>query len=73
MQKGLSLTKSKLAILSVAIALALTAPASGCGWKGHTASRVQWWNTPWAIILTVPGIALATGLYIGGRALERPE
>lgn len=31
---------------------------------------VNWLNTPWAAVLTLPGIALAVSLYVRGRSQQ---
>lgn len=32
-----------------------------------TSEQPDWLRSPWAVLLTLPGIALATGLSLGGR------
>ncbi|MEQ9233338.1 hypothetical protein [Coleofasciculus sp. E2-BRE-01] len=33
-------------------------------------AQLDWLRSPWAIVITLPGIALATALSRGGRAYE---
>lgn len=67
MKQGLS----KLAIVSVAIALSFATPAVGCKFSEQETTETTWFNRPWAMLLAVPGIALATGLYLGSRTYQR--
>jgi hypothetical protein len=59
----------------IVLALPMTATAgefgtSGCQrWK--RSSALNWLKTPFALTLTLPGIALAGALYLGGQAYDR--
>lgn len=63
-----------LSISAIASSVLLTSisPAQSCsGSKYRTSttqtSQVDWLKTPWAALLTLPGIALAAGLYVRSR------
>lgn len=33
--------------------------------------QVNWWRSPWTVVLTVPGIALAAALSVGDRFYKK--
>jgi ABC-type spermidine/putrescine transport system permease subunit II len=70
--------------LSLAAILSTTAIASGilftsvgsaqpCSlskYRNEQTSQGNWLQSPWAAVLTVPGIALAVSLYVRGRSYQ---
>lgn len=72
----------KKAKLSLAVVVSTTAIASGivlssvnsaeaCGfYKKRFQPAMTWLNSPWSIAITLPGIAFATALYMGGRSYK---
>ena len=72
----------KKAKLSVAAVVSTVAIASGivlssvnsaeaCPfYKKRFQQPMTWLNSPWSIAITLPGVALATALYMGGRSYK---
>jgi hypothetical protein len=75
----------KTAKLSLAAILSTTAIASGilfssidpaqsCPYgkyrSSDTAQTINWWQSPWIAVLTIPGIALGVTLYMRGRSYQ---
>lgn len=74
MKKSLAAIVSTTAI-ATGILFASTSNAQPCSLSKYRAStqqtsQVNWLNTPWAAVLTLPGIALAASLYARGRSQE---
>lgn len=75
----------KAAKLSLAAILSTTAIASGvflssinpahsCPYSkyrsSYTTQTINWWQSPWVAVLTIPGIALGVTLYKQGRSYQ---
>lgn len=56
--------------IAASILLSSADSAQACRLRA-TYQQESWLNTPWAAVLTLPGVALAIGLYRGGRAYDR--
>jgi hypothetical protein len=65
-----------LSTTAIASSILLTSisPAHSCsGWRSYRteqASQVNWLQSPWIALLTLPGIALAASLYMRGRSYQ---
>jgi hypothetical protein len=49
-------------------------PAHSCPYSkyrsSYTAQTIDWWQSPWVAVLTIPGIALGVTLYRQGRLYQ---
>ncbi|MFB2973267.1 hypothetical protein ACE1CD_30255 [Aerosakkonema sp. BLCC-F183] len=70
--------KVKLALAAIASSAAIASgillssvnSAEACSFYKQKYQAKSWLNTPWAFVITLPGIALATALYMGGRSYQ---
>lgn len=63
---------SSTAIAS-SVFLTSVAPAQSCPYRNYYRTQTtqsNWLHSPWVAILTVPGVALAVGLYMRGRSYQ---
>jgi len=61
--------------IATGVVLSSAYPAQSCMYKQSqsdhkTEAQTDWLKSPWAILLTLPGITLATALSRGGRSYE---
>ncbi|MFP4122673.1 hypothetical protein [Coleofasciculus sp.] len=61
--------------IATGVVLGSASSAQSCMYKQSESdqqkqAQLDWLRSPWAILITLPGIALATALSRGGRAYE---
>ncbi|MEQ8753025.1 MAG: hypothetical protein RID09_05815 [Coleofasciculus sp. G1-WW12-02] len=61
--------------IAAGVALSSASSAQACSYSKYKSShrkeaQLDWLRSPWAIVITLPGIALATALSRGGRSYE---
>ncbi|HAX79435.1 MAG TPA: hypothetical protein DCY88_27315 [Cyanobacteria bacterium UBA11372] len=61
-------------VSSVAIAssvlLSSATPGDACMSYKHRYQQKSWFQSPLSVVIALPGIALATALYMGGRSYQ---
>ncbi len=75
--------KAKLSLAAIlsttaiasSILLTSVSPAQSCPYSRYRSyttqtSQFNWLQSPWVALLTLPGIALAAGLYVRGRSYQ---
>ncbi|NEO79880.1 MULTISPECIES: hypothetical protein [Moorena] len=57
--------------IASAVLLGSVSPAESCMYKKSInyirAEQVNWLRSPWAAVITLPGLAMAAALYLGNR------
>lgn len=49
-------------------------PCSRLKWENEQQEQYEqanWWHSPWAVVLTLPGIAIAAALSVGDRYYKK--
>lgn len=70
--------KAKLSLATIlsttaiasAILLSSVDSAEACRMYKKRYQQTSWWQSPWAMVIALPGIALGTALYMGGRSYQ---
>lgn len=59
-------------VLVGGVLLSSASSVKPCGLKYRysESQQMNWLNSPWAAVVTLPGIVLAAGLYLGGRSYQ---
>jgi len=65
----LSTTAIASGVLFSSIDLARSCPYSKYR-SSYTTQTIEWWQSPWVAVLTIPGIALGVTLYRRGRLYQ---
>jgi len=66
----LSTTAIASSILFTSVSAAQPCPLSKYRSYTEQTSQGNWLQSPWVALLTLPGIALAAGLYVRGRSYQ---
>lgn len=81
--ENLTVMKPKLSLAAIlsttaivsGVLLGSVSPAKSCPYSksvyNERYEQVNWLRTPWAALLTLPGIAIAAGLSVGNRYYNR--
>ncbi|HEY9853744.1 MAG TPA: hypothetical protein V6D28_30015 [Leptolyngbyaceae cyanobacterium] len=72
------MNKAKLSLAAIVSSAAIASgillssadSAQACRYYKQKYQKINWWQSPWSMVVTLPGIALATALYMGGRSYK---
>lgn len=60
---------SSVAIAS-SVVLSAATPGEACMYRKARYQQTSWFQSPLSVVIALPGIALATALYLGGRSYQ---
>ncbi len=77
-QVGGSTMKAKLSAAAVVSGVAIASsvllssatPGEACMYRKARYQQTSWFQSPLSVVIALPGIALATALYMGGRSYQ---